>query len=180
MAGIKAPITDILTRLTTKLKDTDVVKFVQIWNDQFRFMEDQQTYSFPFPCVFVEVVNDLEFNQIGGGYEQADIDWCIHIGQDFYNADDGTQEQNLTIFDLRDKVVEVLSNYKPTACGLMFRTKESQDYEHTNVYHYKVYFRCGFIDSKGAPDDVDVFDQNFVIKDPPITLEIDGSLVEEI
>jgi hypothetical protein len=27
---------------------------------------------------------------------------------------------------------------------------------------------------------VDVFDQNFVIKDPPITLEIDGSLVEEI
>jgi hypothetical protein len=160
--SLKTTITDIMTRL----REIEEVQFVHVFNNQFRFMEEQQSYSFPFPCVFVETINPQQFNQLGGGYQQADIDFRIHIGMDQYDSADGNMEQNLTIHDLRDLVFTKLALYKPTMCGELFKVNEEQDYEHTNIYHYIIDFRTCFIDKTAStlitPTLVD-----------PITLELD-------
>lgn len=168
MAGILAPIQDLLDRLKT----IEGVNFVHMWNNQFQNQEDRDVYSFPYPCIFLEIKNQAEYGELGLGYQHSDIDWVIHIGQVLYDTA-GQMEQNLSIFALRDKVIEKLNLYKPPSCSVLFKTTEEQDYTHTNVYHYIIGFRCGFIDSKGSPEDVDVFDQNYLIKTPPIELEVD-------
>jgi hypothetical protein len=119
------------------------------------------------------------------GYSVADIDWCVHIVTEMFDAADGTMEQNLTIFDWRDKVMEWLSPYgvnafKPTGCGTLLKISETQDYGHRAVYHYKIVFRSSFVDSKTSSYDVDVFDQNYVLKDPPIELDINATITESI
>ena len=59
-------------------------------------------------------------------------------------------EQNLTIHDLRDLVFAKLSLFKPTMCSEMFKVSETMDYEHTNIYHYVIDFRTGFIDNTAS------------------------------
>jgi hypothetical protein len=101
------------------------------------------------PCAFVEVLPQ-QFSQLGGGYQQSDVDFRIHIGQDQYDAGDGDMEQNTTIFDLRDLVYAALAGYKPTMCGELFKISEEQDYQHSNIYHYIIDFRTGFIDKSAS------------------------------
>lgn len=113
-------------------------------------MESQESYSFPFPCAFVEIINQQSYNQLLSGYQQSDIDIRIHIGQEQYDAGNGDMEQNLTIHDLRDLVYSKLSLYKPSMCGELSKIAESQDYEHTNIYKYTMDFRTCFIDKVGS------------------------------
>jgi hypothetical protein len=61
MAGIKAPIQDILTRLTSLQvvnQDQDTVPlYARIWNNQLR-IKKEDIYAIPYPCAFVELVSD--------------------------------------------------------------------------------------------------------------------------
>lgn len=164
--SLKTTITDIMTRL----REIEEVAFVHVFNNQFRYMEEQQHASFPFPCVFVETINPQSFNQLGGGYQQADIDFRIHIGMDQYDSGDGNMEQNLTIHDLRDLVFAKLALYKPTMCSELFKVNEEQDYEHTNVYHYIMDFRTCFIDKAAST----LIEPTLI---DPITLEIEAWFV---
>lgn len=159
--SLKTTITDIMTRL----REIESVKFVHVFNNQFEYMEQQQSYSFPFPCVFVEAINPGAFNQIGGGYQQADIDFRIHIGMEQYDSADGNMEQNLDIFDLRDLVFQKLSLYKPSMCTEMVKIAEEQDYQHTAIYHYVMDFRTGFIDKSAST----LIEPTLI---DPVTLEI--------
>jgi hypothetical protein len=163
MAGIKAPIQDIISKLATNTS----FQFVRVWNRQIRMLYDGETYSYPLPACFVEVINPAQYEQMGLGYTQSEITFRIHIAQEYYDAQDGTFEQNYTIFDLRDEVIALLTYYEPTACSGLQKTNEEQDYEHTQLYHYMVDFKCSFIDSKGdqTVNDID--------KQPPTGLELD-------
>lgn len=174
--SLKTVITDIMTRL----REIEEVKFVHVFNDQFEYMEQQQSYSFPFPCVFVEIINPAAFAQLGGGYQQADLDIRIHIGMEQYDSGDGNMEQNLDIFDLRDLVFQKLSLYKPTMCSELFKVAEEQDYQHSNIYHYLMDFRTCLIDKTAST----LIEPTLV---DPVTLELqvtrentDGSLVPGI
>lgn len=144
--SLKQPILDIIA----KLKEITELQFVHVFNNQFEYMEQQETYSFPFPCAFVEVISPNQYYQLGGGYQQADIDFKIHIGHEQYDAGSGDMEQNLTVYDLRDLVFQKLSLYKPTMCTPLVKITESQDYTHTNIYKYLIEFRTGFIDKTGS------------------------------
>ena len=144
--SLKITITDIMTRLRT----IPELNFVHVFNNQFAYMETGEGYSFPMPCAFIEVVNQQQYNQLLNGYQQADIDIRVHIGQEQYDSGDGNMEQNLTIHDLRDLVFAKLSLFKPTMCTEMFKVNEGMDYEHTNVYHYTIDFRTGFIDNTAS------------------------------
>jgi hypothetical protein len=156
MAGIKAPIQDILTRLTSlqvvNQNQATVPLYARIWNNQLR-IKKEDIYAIPYPCAFVELVSPINYDRILNGLSEADLIIRIHLAHEFYDAQDGTFEQDLLIFDLRDKIVTLLSNYQPTACGVMFLNAEQQEYDHDNVYHYIIDFKCGFIDSKGSPYD---------------------------
>lgn len=167
MSGILPVITDILAKLATiQVVNQDnytVPLYARVWNNQLDNLEDGKSYSWPRPAAFVEVISPASFEVIGLGFRSADLGIRIHLIHDFYDAGDGTYEQDLTIFDLRDKVVSAhntdtnvqsgLSQYCPTACGPMNCIAESQDYDHGNLYHYILEFITNFTDSKGSKYD---------------------------
>lgn len=159
--SLKPAIQDIIARLETVTE----LKHVRVFNNQFEFMEQGVIQSFPFPCAFVEAVPQ-QFGQLGGGYQQSDVDFRIHIGHEQYDAGGGTFEQNYDVFDLRDLVYAALAGFKPTMCGELFKTVEGQDYSHTNIYKYTIEFRTGFIDKTAStlidPTTID-----------PVTLDLD-------
>lgn len=174
MAGIKAPILDILN----KLAEISDFRMIRIWNNQINYEKDGQLYNFPKPAAFLEVINDPIYEQLGLGFQSSDVGWRIHICHEFYDAQDGSFEQDLPIFDLRDKVVAKLSLFEPTACGPLTRVAETQDYEHDNIYHYIIEFVCNFIDSKGSPYDPD--SGSYIDKQPPTALQVNANIVDAI
>ena len=164
MSGIRQPLQDILTKLTAiKVANLDgqtVSLHARIWNSQLDFMEDGSGYLFPRPAAFVEVVNDVQYEIMGQGFRNADISFRIHLIHDFYN-NDGTYDQDLGIFDLRDQVLANSNNpdnaglsfYVPTDCTPLICVSETQEYNHKNVYHYILNFVANFTDSKGSSFD---------------------------
>jgi len=153
MSGIKAPIIDIINQLSaisvTNQDGQSVGLFARIWNNQLRDIKEGRSYEWPRPAAFVEVISPAAFEIIGLGIRAADLGIRIHLIHDYYNMD-GTMEQDLVIFDLRDQLIAAMSQYCPTACGPLNCTHEEQDYDHDNLYHYICEFVCNFIDSKGS------------------------------
>lgn len=141
MGGLVSEILAVLRTITA-------IKFTSVWNNQFQYMEDGKSYSFPMPCSFVQVENDNSMD-IGGKYQGSDLDITIHIGQDVLNGD--LMDENLTIFELRDLVIKAFSVFKPTTGGLMVKVSEGQDFDHTNIYHYEIKFKTQWIDNTAVP-----------------------------
>jgi len=159
MSGIKAPILDVLTRLAAiqvvNAELQTVGLFTRIWNNQIARQDDGSGYAFARPAAFVEVINDAQFEQAGLGIRSVDLVFKIHLVHDYYNGD-GSMEQDLVIFDLRDKILapdKGLSQFIPTSCSPLNCVREEQEYDHDNTYHYVMDFVCNFIDSKGSPFD---------------------------
>jgi hypothetical protein len=162
MAGIKQPIQDILARLAAipviNGDNNQAPLYSNIWNNQVKDMkikEGAKTYAFPLPAAFLEILTPVKFEAMGLGLRSADLGIRIHLVHEFYNTD-GTQELDLTIFDLRDAILATdngLSFYCPSSCGPMVCVSEEQDYDHSNVYHYILDFACNFTDSKGSAFD---------------------------
>ncbi len=182
MAGIKQPILDIKTRIATlQVTNGDGTTkgvYVNIWNNQLNYEVSGQLYDFPKPACFIEVINDVQYQQLGGGFQSADVGFRIHVVHEFYDAQDGDFEKNLPVFDLRDSLRALLCLYEPTACGPLVVVAEAQDYQHTNIYHYVIDFVCNFTDSKGSP--YDPATGRYIDKDPPTALQVDVSLVDSI
>lgn len=144
--GINNAILDIKAQLQT------AIGFCRIFNNQFRYMEEGTVESFPFPCTFIEVQMPQEHSQLSSGVTESDVTFKIHIGQVEYDAQDGTLEENKSIFALRDQVVKLLTYFEPSGCSRLMKIREEQDFEHTNVYHYQIHFQCSFIDTTGQED----------------------------
>lgn len=176
MAGVLQPITDLLTKLRTLTvtngDNETVTPYVRIWNNQLAYDLEGQGNSFQKPAFFVEVLNDAVYENIGEYFRSADLSFRIHIIHEFYDAQDGTNEQDLVVFALRDKLVANLSGHRLTACGPLNPVVEVQDYEHKNLYHYIIDFVCNFTDSKGSKYDSD-HPQHYIQRDPPVDLELD-------
>lgn len=174
MAGIRQPVEDILALLSTldvTNQDGNAAKlYARVWNNQVKYETNGTTYNFAKPAAFLEVLNSPQFGELGQYIQGADLGWKVHLVHEFYNQD-GTMEQDLTIFDLRDSIVALLSGYEATACGPLVRTSEYQDYEHSNIYHYVIDFVCHFIDSKGSPQDAGA--GKLIIKPPTTDIEMD-------
>lgn len=156
MAGIKAPIQDILTKLSTiQVTNGDsktVSLYARIWNNQIEAEKAGESYAYSKPAAFVEVISPVIFEELGQNYRSADLGISIHLVHEYYNLD-GTFEQDLAVFDIRDKIVAALSQFKPTGCGQLVSTGEEQDFNHDNIYHYVISLVCNFIDSKASQYD---------------------------
>ncbi|MGN7818791.1 hypothetical protein ACTJJB_01605 [Chitinophaga sp. 22536] len=174
MAGIKQPILDILNLLKT-IPDFQIVR---IWNNQIDYEKGGEYYNFPKPAVFLETVDGSTWDTLALGISSADLIFRVHIAHECYDAQDGTFEQDLIVFDLRDAVLEKLQLFHPTGCGPMTKILEAQDYEHDNIYHYTIDFAVNFIDTKGSPLDPD--SGKFITKDPPTGLQVQVNVVDNI
>lgn len=141
--------------------------FIHIFNNQFDLTENKEMYSFPYPAVFVEFINDQPIEQLGGGYQIYNpLTVRIHIAHDFYNNSDGTMEQNLLIFDVKDSVYKALQKFEPAGAVQFIRTSETQDYDHTNIYHFIQDYTTNYVD-QNASEPV-----NGVLSGAPITLQL--------
>jgi hypothetical protein len=173
MAGIKAPLEDILARLATldvTNGDGNTVKLhSRVWNNQVEREKSGGSYVYPKPAAFVEIVSPIGWDEIGGNFLQSDLGISIHIVTELYNTE-GTLDQNLVVYDLRDQIVALLSQYKPTGCGLMRLMDETPDYDADNVNHYILTFACNFIDSKASP--YDPSRGNYIESEPPTGLQV--------
>lgn len=176
MAGIKAPLEDILAKLATldvTNGDGSTVKLLsRVWNNQIEREKGGELYNYPKPAAFVEIVSPIGWQELGGNFLQADLGVNIHIVTELYNTE-GTLDQNLVVYDLRDQIMALLSQYKPTGCGLMRAMGEEPDYDHDNVNHYILTFAVNFIDSKASP--YDPSRGNYTESEPPIDLQVDST-----
>ena len=145
MSSIKAPLEEIKQRLRDSVDGLHVVTY----NNQFEYMEQGAEQAYPLPAVFVEIVAPQERMQIGNGLIEGEVVFRAHVAHVEYDAQDGTMNENKAVYDLKDSVVKALHLYKPVACSNLFLVAESQDYEHTNLYHYILDFKCSFIDDTG-------------------------------
>jgi len=152
-----AAIGDVYSSIIGRIRQTTNIPFVHIWNNQLEQLAEGKTYVFPFPNCFVEVTAPTEYAPLLLGYSVGDIIVRIHIGHEEYDAGNGNYEENTNVFLLRDMIINRLNNFQPTACSSLMKISEEQDYEHTNIYHYKIDFKCAFIDSKGSYDEQNSF-----------------------
>lgn len=179
MSGIKQPIQDLLTLLKTipvlNGDGQNITPTVRVWNNQVQYMRDpsgSKVESFALPAFFPQITPDAVFEDIGQGYRSADLAFKIHIIHEFMDDGQGNFEQDLTVFDLRDKVVGYLTDVRLTGCGPLTSIGEGQEYDHDNIYHYTIDFVCNFTDSKGSRYDSSKPDA-FITKSAPTTSEID-------
>lgn len=150
MAGVVSLYQSLLGRIREQIPD---FKFVHIWNNQLTQLAEGETYVFPFPCCFIELLTPNDYMPIGRGYSVGDLIVRIHIGHEEYDAGEGNYEENINVFSYRDAVINKLNNFQPIATSSLMKSAEQQDYTHTNIYHYIVDFKCAFIDSRGSIDE---------------------------
>lgn len=148
--------------------------YVQMYNGQFDQEENQAIYALPEKFCLVEFEDDQQFNQLGGGYQIVDpLFITLHISDVLYNNTDGTQEQNLDIFPLKQKVFLAMQKFEPAGAVAFMRVSETHDKAHKARYHYIQKYQTNYIDQQRAEpvngvDSVPPTDLNLtVVYNPP-------------
>lgn len=163
-------IKDAIIDVITKLRTIPGLKVVRMFNDQFNRLQTGEENPIDFPSVFIEILSPAAYKEIGGGLSAGDLTWRIHIADQELDAGSGNMDQNLKVYDLRDKVHKALNLFRPSGSSHFQKSTETADYSHKGVYHYIIDYRSELIESSGAPT-------GFIIKQPPTDLTIDIIIV---
>src|ERR1035437_597166 len=79
---------------------------VELFNNQIariKALDESRYIPKSYPFIIVGFVSPLPFKQLGMGYQMIDpLIIRIHIMREFYDAGDGTNDQDLIMFDLRN------------------------------------------------------------------------------
>lgn len=154
-----------------KSRPTVAFQKVLMWNDQVTRALAGTGYSFESPACFLEL-RSMENTMFGSGVSYAEYIWRFHIVHMELDAGDEVgMDQNLNVISFRDAVKQALAGFQPPQCSTLFTVNEEQDYTHTDVYHYILDMKSGFIDTKGSPLDPD--QTTVIFKTPPTNAEID-------
>lgn len=131
-----------------------LIKYIGMWNNQVDDLEGKENkiYSFGFPCVFFEFANENVVDSIGAGVQVFDpLDIKVHIIDDFYDAQDGTIEVNLEIFDIEAQIYSALQLFQVKGTnygsGPISRVSVERDYDHSNLYHSIPTYRTTWTDN---------------------------------
>lgn len=172
--ALRQAIQDVLTRLSaisvTTADQQQTTLYTRIWNNQVEKLRQGASQVFPMPCAFVEtMVESGQARPIGGGYTSIPIVFRIHFLNMHLNTE-GSFEQDLTIYSLRDAGMRKLNQFKPSGCGYLALALEMQDFDHDALHHYYIDFETEFIDSTGSIDDADT--GVFIDSPAPLALTI--------
>jgi hypothetical protein len=146
------------------------IKHYAIFNNQIDAInkdDPNNYYAFPLPAVFVEFDNANQPQYIGNGvqiYEPLVI--RFHILMEQLDSATGTLDENLDIFDLKNKVYLAFQNWHTEGSGTFNRTQENQDYNHNNLYVWQMEFTTSYIDQFAKEP------RNGVEKAPPTNLDL--------
>jgi len=122
--------TEIQTQLNTVLPNL----YIRLFNSQFDTIEEGENYAFPFPCCFIEFVNDEHIKMLGNGVQLYDpLIVRLHIGSLEYDSMDGNLDQNLNILSLKDTIYTTIQKWKSTKSSIFIRTNEIMHTQHDQV-----------------------------------------------
>lgn len=176
--GLKQIYIDIKEKLGTITDDAgnNVFQTIRVWNNQIARVKEGSYAAYARPAAFVEVINDVQYQQLGEGYQTADLGIRIHIDHEWYDAQDGNFEEDLAVIEIKDLVRAQLSYFMPSKCNEIISTGEEEDYDHDNEYHYVLNFLTNFIDSTVH----DQLQKKYITKDAPTDLEIDVLIADRL
>lgn len=137
---------------------------IAIWNNQLD--DEEQAYS--LPACFIEIENNADSIQLGGGAQLYEVNVNFHIIHENYNNAYQDTSQDLLIYDLKQKVYESIQGYEPTGCVAFVKTSEIQDDNHTNLVHYQMSFQTNIVDFSKEK-------YNKLLTTTPTTLIINGT-----
>lgn len=137
---------------------------IAIWNNQLD--DEEQAYS--LPACFIEIQNNADSIQLGGGAQLYEVNVNFHIIHENYNNAYQHTSQDLLIYDLKQKVYESIQGYEPTGCVAFVKTSEIQDDNHTNLVHYQMSFQTNIVDFSKEK-------YNKLLTTTPTTLIINGT-----
>lgn len=120
---------------------------VEIYNSQIDRVR-MGKIAINYPSLYIEIKNYNTIN-LGRKLNKMDLSIRFHIVMVELDAGDGSMDQNLTIFRLRDLINRTYVNFTPTNCSVISNEIEYQDYKHTNLYHYITYMKCHWVDYSG-------------------------------
>jgi len=167
----------LFAQLTERVTE---VKYIRMWNDQMSLVAEGKSQMFEHPAIFIEFTSSPIF-QGGEGVQIYDpLIFKIHILHWQLDAfggitvQDGGFDQNLDVFDLKDKVFLALQKFQPgltdqtTPAGSCIRIEEYEDYKHAGVYHFVQVYKTTLVD-KITQEPVDGIEW----EPTPMPLEID-------
>lgn len=138
------------------------IQYIRMWNDQLALVMAGRLELFQCPAAFIEF-QSMAINKSTLGSNGIQIldpfIFKIHIlywqldamGGNF--VQDATFEQNLDVYDLKDKVFIAIQKFQPglsdttTPVGSCIRIAEYQDYKHAGIYHYIQEYQTTMVDN---------------------------------
>lgn len=126
----------------------DTFKNVAVYNQQVERMIRGSGYSFETPALFVEV-NEENEEALGDGITASDLMIKFHIVMEQLDSSDGNLDQNMDIFQYRNAIKSSFSMFKLAQGGIFNWLNEDEDYDHGNIYHYILGYKCYYIDFTG-------------------------------
>jgi len=154
----------LLIDLIAKITLITDFNHIAVWNNQL----DQDEQSFSLPACFIEIQNNADSIQLGGGVQLYEVTVNFHIVHENYNNAYQDTSQDLLIYDLKQKVYESIQGYEPTGCVAFVKTTEIQDNNHTNLVHYQMIFQTNLVDFTKEK-------YNKLLTTTPTTLIINGT-----
>lgn len=128
--------------------DTTTFNTIAIYAEQPRRMMRGNGYSFLTPACFVEI-NESNYETVGDGITTSDCDIKFHIIMEQLDGNNGTLDQNLDIFTLRNNIKSAFSLFKLNQGGFFQWKDEDEDYCHSNIYHYILSYKAFNVDFEG-------------------------------
>jgi hypothetical protein len=153
-----------------KSREANLFQLVRVWNNQVAREAAGEGYTFEKPAGFLEMQMP-EAQQLLENVTISEVIWRLHLVDVELDAGDDTgMDQNLSVFGYRDQAKQTMVGFQPTNCSTLFFTGETQDYDHTGVYHYILEFKSSFTDTKGSRLDPDQTKE--IYTGPPTNAEL--------
>lgn len=171
---LKQAIKDLKARILSASE----FRYCAVFNNQIKDEIAGKTFNFPKPAVLIEIQAPTQGVQLlGTGVTVNDFAIRFSIVHEQLNAEyDGNSgtgmDENLDVFDLRDKLKTILTGFQPTHCSNLQYSDESPDYDHNMIYVYGITLKCSYVDTKGSGFDVD--SEIWQTINPPINLDLQG------
>lgn len=138
---------DCINSFLQKLNDIKLFKKIAIWNNQVKYEKNGEGYSFLTPACFVEFKQNNSIN-LGAGFNLCEYDIILHLIDTQLN-NNNKLDQNIKIFDIRNKVKHTFNNYTPSRMGKVLFVSDLQDFDHDNLYHFCLTYKGALLDNYG-------------------------------
>lgn len=142
------------------------VQTCRIWNDNVVNLIDGNDSIYALDAIFIEFPDEIKWDQIGNGVQIVDpLMIKFHYISAFYDAQDGTQDQNLEIFAKTTLLFNTIQDWMPTTVtipaggmydkyagtytvpfGVFQRIGELQDKSHGAIYHFVQTYNTTWLD----------------------------------